>query len=60
VGDTITVDYDPIENKVTFRRKGGEESHTIEFEVKDDDELHLCSLFYYNNDEIEYLGYDEE
>jgi hypothetical protein len=45
---------------VTFRRKGGEESHTIEFEVKDDDELHLCSLFYYNNDEIEYLGYDEE
>lgn len=35
-----------------FRKKGTEEMHTIEFEVKDDDELYLCGLFYYNNDEL--------
>ncbi|MCB0369876.1 MAG: hypothetical protein KDD45_10685 [Bdellovibrionales bacterium] len=49
-----------MECKVTFRRKNGDESHMIEFEAKDDDELYLCGLFYYNNDEIEYLGYDDE
>ena len=60
VGDTITVDYDPNECKVVFRRKGTEDTHTIEFEAKENDELYLCGLFYYNNDEIEYLGHDDE
>lgn len=59
-GDIITVDYDPTECKLVFRKKGTEENYTIEFEAKDDDELYLCGLFYYNNDEIEYIGYDEE
>jgi hypothetical protein len=49
-GDIVTVDYDPTENKLVFRKKGTEESYTIEFEQKEDDELHLCGLFYYNND----------
>lgn len=31
VGDTITVDYDPTESKVVFKRKGTEDTHTIEF-----------------------------
>ena len=60
VGDVIVVEYDPNETKVVFKKKGTEESHTIEFEAKEDDELYLCGLFYYNNDEIEYLGYEEE
>ena len=60
VNDTVTVEYDPIESKVIFRRKGTEDTHTLEVEVKDNDELHLCGLFYYNNDELEYLGYEEE
>ena len=59
-GDIITVDYDPAECKLVFRKKGTEEVYTIEFEAKDDDELYLCGLFYYNNDEIEFIGYDEE
>ena len=52
VNDIITVEYDPNECKVVFRRKGSEDTHTIEFEAKDNDELYLCGLFYYNNDEI--------
>lgn len=59
-GDTISVEYEPNDNKVTFRKKGTEDIHHVEYEPRDDDELYLCGLFYYNNDEIEYLGYDEE
>jgi hypothetical protein len=59
-GDTITVEYDPVESKLVFRKKGTEENYTIEFESKEDDELYLCGLFYYNNDEIEFIGYDDE
>lgn len=55
--DTVCVEYLPDENKVVFSKEGTEESHTIEFEAKDDDELCLCALFYYKDDEIEYLGY---
>jgi len=58
--DTIIVEYLPEESKVVFRKKGTELIHTIEYEAKDDDELYLCGLFYYNNDEIEYLGYEED
>lgn len=56
--DIIIVNYEPEDNKVVFKKKGTEESHTIEYENKDDDELYLCGLFYYNNDEIEFLGQD--
>ena len=59
-GDIITLEYDPAETKLVFRKKGTEENYTIEFEQKDDDELYLCGLFYYNNDEIEFIGYDDE
>ena len=57
--DVIIVNYNPSDSTIVFKKKGTEESHTLEFENKDDDELHLCGLFYYNNDEIEYMGYDE-
>jgi len=43
-----------------FKKKGTEESHTLEYEKVEGDELCLCGLFYYNNDEIEYLGYADE
>lgn len=58
--DIILVTYDPDELKIVFKKKGTEESHTLEYEVVEGDELHLCGLFYYNNDEIEFLGYDDE
>lgn len=56
--DVIIVNYDPINSKVTFKKKDNEEAntHSIDFEVKSDDELCLCALFYYSNDEVEYLG----
>lgn len=54
--DIIIVHYDPVASKVTFRKKDSEDKHVIDFESKSDDELHLCGLFYYSNDEIEYLG----
>ena len=49
-GDIITLEYEPSETKVVFRKKGTEETHTVEYEQRDDDELYLCGLFYYNND----------
>lgn len=55
--DIILITYDPDESKVTFKKKGTEESYTLEFEQVEGDELYLCGLFYYNNDEIEFLGY---
>jgi hypothetical protein len=50
------VSYEPDESKVVFKKKGTEETHTLEYEANDADELYLCGLFYYSNDEIEYLG----
>lgn len=32
----------------------------IEFTEKENDPLHLCALFFYKNDEIEYLGRAED
>lgn len=58
--DIIIVSYEPDDSKIVFTKKGTEDTHTLEFENKDDDELYLCGLFYYNNDEIEYLGYSDE
>ena len=54
--DIVIVSYQPDEGKVVFSKKGTTESHTIEIEQKEDDEFYLCNLFYYSNDEIEYLG----
>ena len=48
--DIILITYDPDESKIVFKKKGTEESHTLEFEPVEGDELHLCGLFYYNND----------
>lgn len=30
-GDIITLEYDPAESKLVFRKKGTEENYTIEF-----------------------------
>ncbi len=58
--DIIHVKYSPEDSMIYFQKKGTEEKHELDFEVIEDDDLHLCALFYYNNDEIEYLGYAEE
>lgn len=41
---------------MVFSKKDTDQNHTLDVEIKDDDDLHLCCLFYYSNDEIEYLG----
>lgn len=55
-GDIIIVHYDPQKLKVTFTRKDSDDKHDIDFEAPADEELCLCGLFYYSNDEIEYMG----
>lgn len=50
--DIILVTYEPDEQKITFKKKGTEESYVLEYEVIEGDELCLCGLFYYSNDEI--------
>lgn len=55
--DVISVNYDPINMKVVFKKKGTKESHKLDFEMLSGNELHLCALFYYSVDEVEYLGH---
>jgi hypothetical protein len=55
----VIVEYEPSETKIVFRKKGSEETHTLEYEVREDDELYLCALFYYSNDEIEFVAEDD-
>ena len=58
--DTILVSYEPEEQKIVFKKKGTEETHTLEYEPVEGDELHFCGLFYYSNDEIEFIGHADE
>jgi hypothetical protein len=58
--DTILVSYEPEEQKIVFKKKGTEETHTLEYEPVEGDELHFCGLFYYSNDEIEFMGHADE
>lgn len=50
--DIIVVSYNADENNVIFTKKETGETHTLEIDSNHTDELYLCSLFYYNNDEI--------
>lgn len=54
--DIVILSFNPEEKKIVFMKKGTQESHTLEVENKENDDLHLCCLFYYTNDEIQYLG----
>lgn len=42
------------DKKITFKKKA--ESFDIPFSTIEGDELYPCALFYYVNDEIEYLN----
>lgn len=54
-GDTIVIEYDPVTKKIKFSKEGTTETYTLDFEILDKDTLHPCVLFYYLNDEIEFL-----
>ena len=47
----MTVDTTSL--KMVFKKKA--ESFEIPFEKVEGDELHPCALFYYMNDEVEFL-----
>jgi hypothetical protein len=47
----ISVDYDT--KKMTFKKKN--EKYELEFATIPGDELYPCALFYYMNDEVEFL-----
>lgn len=55
-GDTINISYEPDETKIVFSKAGTTQNYTLEYDPLDEDELHLCCLFYYPNDEIEFMG----
>jgi hypothetical protein len=52
-GDIIQVTVNPTDKIVSFK-KGGE-NYQIPFETIANDELSPCVLFYYLNDEVEFL-----
>lgn len=55
-GDTVhaTIDYEI--SKIYFSKNKGNEKYELPFEKSVEDSLHPCVLFYYMNDEVEYLG----
>lgn len=44
-----------LTSKLKFRKRGTNESYELDFQTKNDDPLCPCVLFYYTNDEVEYL-----
>jgi hypothetical protein len=42
--------------KMKFRKKGANDQYELDFQTKDGDALCPCVLFYYPNDEVEYLN----
>ena len=52
-GDVITAVVSMKDSKVTFKKKA--ERFDIPFTVIPGDQLHPCVLFYYVNDEVQYL-----
>lgn len=52
-GDVITMTIDMEKSKAVFKKKA--ESYELEFKKIEGDELYPCALFYYNNDEVEFL-----
>lgn len=48
---TISVDFDT--KKMTFKKKN--EKYELDFTTIADDPLYPCALFYYMNDEVEFL-----
>lgn len=58
-GDIIVVTVNFDTNKISFKKKN--ETYEIEFKTIEGDELYPCALFYYINDEIEFLpNYKEQ
>jgi hypothetical protein len=41
--------------KLKFKKKGTNEQFDIDFQTNPTDPLHPCVLFYYENDEVEFL-----
>ena len=55
-GDVIVCDVDLLSKKIQFMKKSTKETYCLDFEIKHNDPLHPCVLFYYINDEIEFIN----
>ncbi|KAL4507998.1 hypothetical protein ABPG72_021371 [Tetrahymena utriculariae] len=54
--DVVIVDYDPIGKTVKFsKEKKPDSTYKLDITHIDSDPLHACVLFYYVNDEIEFI-----
>jgi hypothetical protein len=54
-GDAVTVRVDREAKKVVFSKRGKDEKYELPIGGGEGEELHPCVLFYYINDEVEYL-----
>ena len=55
-GDTIIIDYDPKEMCIVFTKEQSQENYKLEIKFIEGDQLHPCILFYYLNDEVEFVN----
>lgn len=53
-GDIVSVIFNILTKKMTFKKK--KEIYELDFDTINGDELYPCVLFYYINDEIEFLA----
>ena len=45
-----------MEKKIHFLNVRTQEKRSLVYYVKPEEKLHFCALFYFNQDEIEFLG----
>jgi hypothetical protein len=55
-GDVVGCVYDPVANNLTFTKEKSNETYKLEIKPIAGDTLHPCCLFYYQNDEIEFIN----
>jgi hypothetical protein len=55
-GDTVTCEYDPVNSQLVFGKEKTVEQFKLELKYVDGDPFHPCVLFYYLNDEVEFIN----
>jgi hypothetical protein len=55
-GDIIQAELNLQSKKIKFKKRGTQDQYELDVQLKDGDPLSPCVLFYYPNDEVEYIN----
>jgi hypothetical protein len=54
--DVVRVTYNPRAGEINFGKKGTDETFTLDYDWRSSEDLYLCGILYYADDQVEYLG----